>query len=180
MRRAGMSRIVDFYRGETLNSSGVGIETIWGWNDRQLEVVHTYIQWLFPLREPSQAVRSSPTITEAEARVFRHDPELKERVLRSFRLMLGFYGFAMRPTADPAEGMTIAPASDFDAKSRNWLTTANHNHLRITRILKSLILLGLKRESQEWFAALQRVHVANADVIGQTTYEYWRNAVERG
>ena len=94
--------------------------------------------------------------------------------------MLGFYGFAMRPAADPAQGMTIAPAGDFDAKSRNWLTTANHNHLRITRILKSLILLGLKREAQEWFAALQRVYVANADVIGRTTYEYWRNAVERG
>ncbi len=60
------------------------------------------------------------------------------------------------------------------------MTTANHNHLRITRILKSLILLGLKREAQEWFAALQRVYVANADIIGRTTYEYWRNAVERG
>jgi hypothetical protein len=175
-----MSRIVDFYRGETLNSSGVGIETIWGWNDRQLEVVHTYIQWLFPLREPSQAVPGSPTITEAVARLFRQDPALKERVLRSFRLMLRFYGFVMSPAANPAGGVTIATASDFDAKSRNWLTTANHNHLRITRILKSLILLGLKREAQEWFAALQRVYVANADVIGSTTYEYWRNSVERG
>jgi hypothetical protein len=175
-----MSRIVDFYRGETLSSSGVGIETIWGWNDRQLEVVHTYIQWLFPLREPSQAVPGSPTITEAEARVFRQDAALKERVLHSFRLMLGFYGFAMSPAADPAHGMTIAAAADFDAKRRRWLTTGNHNHLRITRILKSLILLGLKREAQEWFAALQRVYVANADIIGRTTYEYWRNAVERG
>jgi hypothetical protein len=175
-----MSRIVDFYRGEALSSGGVGIETIWGWNDRQLEVVHTYIQWLFPLREPSQAVPGSPTITEDEARVFRQDPALKERALRSFRLMLGFYGFVMSPAADTANGMTLAPAADFEVKSRNWLTTANHNHLRITRILKSLILLGLKREAQEWFAALQRVYVANADIIGRTTYEYWRNAVERG
>jgi hypothetical protein len=132
-----MSRIVDFYRGETLNSSGVGIETIWGWNDRQLEVVHTYIQWLFPLREPSQAVPGSPTIAEAEARVFR-----------SLRLMLGFYGFVMSPAAALAGGVTITPASDYEAV--------------------------------EWFAALQRVYVANVDIIGRTTYEYWRDAVERG
>jgi hypothetical protein len=176
-----MSRIVDFYRGEALHPSGVGIETIWGWNDRQLEVVHTYIQWLFPLRERSQAVPNSPTITEAEAREFRRDPELKERVLHSFRLMLGFYGFTLHPAADsagdPAGGVSITPAADFDAKSRNWLRPANHNHLRITRILKSLCILGLQREAREWFAALQRVYVANADLIGRTTYEYWREAV---
>jgi hypothetical protein len=176
-----MGRILAFYRGETLNPGGVGIETIWGWNDRQLEAVHTYIQWLFPLREPSRAVPSSPTITEAEAREFRRDPELKARVLRSFRLMLGFYGFAIGEAPatpeNPSGGVSIAPAADFEAKSRNWLTVANHNHLRITRILRSLRLLGLKHEAVEWFAALQRVYVASADVIGRTTWEYWRNAV---
>jgi hypothetical protein len=173
-----MSRIVDFYRGETLHPSGVSIDTIWGWNDRQLEVSHTYIQWLFPLREPSRAVPGSPTITEAEARLFRNDHDLRERVLRSFRLMLGFYGFVMKPAADPASGPTIAPADDFETKSRRWLTPSNHNHLRITRILRSMVLLGLKREAVEWFAALQRVYVANADIIGPTTYEYWHDAVE--
>ena len=99
-----MSRIVDFYRGDTRHPLGVSIETIWEWDDRQLEYEHTYIQWLFPLREPSRAVPGSPTITAAEVGEFRSDPELRERVLRSFRLMLGFYGFAMRPAADPAGG----------------------------------------------------------------------------
>ncbi|MCX7031940.1 MAG: opioid growth factor receptor-related protein [Spirochaetes bacterium] len=172
-----MSRIVDFYRGEARHPQGVSIETIWGWDDHQLEYEHTYIQWLFPLREPSRAVPGSPTITDAEVAEFRRDPELRERVLRSFRVMLGFYGFAIRPVAEPAVGVAITAAGDFDAKSRNWLTRVNHNHLRITRILKSLSILGLKREAVEWFAALQRVCVANAEVIGPTTYEYWRNAV---
>jgi hypothetical protein len=172
-----MSRIVDFYRGETRHPLGVSIETIWEWDDRQLEYEHTCIQWLFPLREPSRAVPGSPTITAAEVGELRSDPELRERVLRSFRLMLGFYGFAMRPAADPAGGLTISQAGDFDAKSRRWLTTANHNHLRITRILKSLCILGLQHEALEWFSALQRVYVANADIIGRTTYEYWREAV---
>jgi hypothetical protein len=168
-----MSGIADFYRGEAPHSSGVGIETIWGWSDRQLESVHTYIQWLFPLREPSQAVPGSPTIAAAEVEEFRRDPALRERVLRSFRLMLGFYGFAM----SPAGGVTIAPSAEFAAKSGNWLTAANHNHLRITRILKSLVLLGLKREALAWFAALERVYADNAGLIGRTTYEYWRSAV---
>jgi hypothetical protein len=176
-----MSGIADFYRGEAPHSSGVGIDAIWEWSDRQLESVHTYIQWLFPLREPSQAVPGSPTIAAAEVEEFRRDPALRERVLRSFRLMLGFYGFAMSPaggpTDGPAGGVTIAPSAEFAAKCRNWLTAANHNHLRITRILKSLVLLGLKREALAWFAALQRVYADHAGVIGRATYEYWRSAV---
>jgi hypothetical protein len=172
-----MGRIVDFYRGELRHPQGVTIGTIWEWDDRQLEYEHTYIQWLFPLREPSRAVPGSPTVTAAEVEEFRRDPALRERLLRSFRLMLGFYGFAMRQAADPGDGMTIEPAGDFDAKSRTWLTPVNHNHLRITRILKSLALLGLKREAVEWSTALQRVYAAKAEVIGPTTYEYWRGAV---
>jgi hypothetical protein len=173
-----VSRVLDFYRGELRHPRGVTIESIWGWDHGQLEYEHTYIQWLFPLRDPSRAVPGSPTITEAEVGEFNRDPALRERVLRSLRCMLGFYGFTMIPAADAAEGVTIAPAPDFAAKSRSWLTPGNHNHLRITRILKSLCILGLQNEAREMFAALQRVYVTNADAIGSMTYEFWRKAVK--
>jgi hypothetical protein len=173
-----LSRILDFYRGELRHPSGVTIESIWGWSHDRLEHEHTYIQWLFPLRDPSRAVPGSPTITETEVREFNRDPALRDRVLRSFRLMLGFYGFTMGPAADAAGGVTIAPAPDSAVLSRSWLTPGNHNHLRITRILKSLCILGLRREAREWFAALQRVFVEHADTIGSVTYDFWRKAVE--
>lgn len=54
----------------------------------------------------------------------------------------------------------------------------NHNHLRISRILKSLGILGLHREARELFAALQRVYTMHADAIGNETYHFWRSAVE--
>jgi hypothetical protein len=173
-----MSRVLDFHRGELRHPSGVTIESIWGWHHGRLEHEHTYIQWLFPLRDPSRAVPDSPTITESEVREFNRDPALRDRVLRSFRLMLGFYGFTMGPAANAAGGGTIMPAPDFAATSRTWLTPGNHNHLRITRILKSLCILGLRPEAREWFAALQRVYAANADKIGNVTYDFWRKAVE--
>jgi hypothetical protein len=173
-----MSRVLEFYRGELRHPTGVTIESIWGWHRGRLEHEHTCIQWLFPLRDPSRAVPGSPTITEAEVRESNRDPALRERVLRSLRCMPGFYGFTMVPAADATEGVTITPASDFAAKSRSSLTPGNHNHLRITRILKSLCILGMQREAREWFAALQRVYVANADAIGSMTYEFWRKAVK--
>ncbi len=173
-----MTRILDFYRGKLHHPTGATIETIWGWSHDRLEYEHTYIQWLFPLREPSRAVPGSPTITEAEIGEFNRDPALKERVLRSLSCMLGFYGFTMHATADAARGVTIALAPSFAVRSHAWLIPGNHNHLRISRMLKSLCILGLRREAREWFAVLQHVYGEHADAIGSETYHFWRAAVE--
>jgi hypothetical protein len=40
----------------------------------------------------------------------------------------------------------------FLERSRNWLRPGNHNHLRLTRIMQSLWILGLRAEAK----ALQR------------------------
>jgi Opioid growth factor receptor (OGFr) conserved region len=49
--------IVSFYAGETPDSRGRKIEEIWNFNDRQLETVHDFIQWLFPLPTSSHITR---------------------------------------------------------------------------------------------------------------------------
>ena len=97
---------------------------------------------------------------------------------RSLRLMLDFYGFTLLAAADPARGVTIVPSPSFAVRSHAWLTPGNHNHLRISRILKSLCILGLQREAREWFAALQLVYGEHVDTIGSVTYHFWRSAVE--
>ena len=45
---ADVDPIVTFYRGEGRDAAGRSISDIWGWDDRRLEAVHDYIQWLFP------------------------------------------------------------------------------------------------------------------------------------
>ncbi|MGK7944758.1 MAG: opioid growth factor receptor-related protein, partial [Microcystaceae cyanobacterium] len=47
------SNLINFYLGNTVDHRGRKIEDIWQWNDHQLESVHDYIQWLFPLKEKS-------------------------------------------------------------------------------------------------------------------------------
>lgn len=119
-----MSRVLDFYRGKLRHPTGADIESIWGWDHDRLEHEHTYIQWLFPLRDPSRAVPGSPTITEAEVQEFNRDPALRKRVLRSLSCMLGFYGFSMSAVEDEDRGVRIAPAPTFAVRSRTWLSTA--------------------------------------------------------
>ena len=53
-----MSQLTDFYRGTGTDVEGRTLAEIWAYSDAELEGVHDFIQWLFPLREPAG---STPT-----------------------------------------------------------------------------------------------------------------------
>jgi hypothetical protein len=60
----------------------------------------------------------------------------------------------------------------------NWLTPANHNFLRLTRIMKSMTLLGLRSCAQALLACLEQLYRGEAGkTIGSRTMRYWRDAV---
>jgi hypothetical protein len=172
-----MSRIVDFYRGNFKHPRGVTIDAIWKWSPQQLETEHTYIQWLFPLPEPSQAVPGSPILGREDIELFKADDDLQQRFWKSMGLMLGFYGFMPQNRGTGVHDNRITLSADFDRAARGWITFRNHNYLRISRILRSAMLLGFEAEARELFAQLQRIYVRHAETIGRETYEYWKRAV---
>ncbi|KAI1890856.1 hypothetical protein AGOR_G00157910 [Albula goreensis] len=110
----------------------------WKGDYRRLERVHSYIQWLFPLQEPGMNY-SARELTKKEIEVFRKDEEAKQRLVKSYELMLDFYGIQL---IDETTGEV--------QRSDNWqqqfynLNQNTHNNLRITRILKSLGELGFQ------------------------------------
>src|SRR3954447_9399661 len=122
-----MSNIVSFYTGAARDDSGRTIDTIWAFDDDQLEDVHNYIQLLFPLETPSQFV-NAPLLDAETIRAFNERQDLRDRLLTSLDVMLRFSGFRR-------EGDRVVPAPDFEKKAANWLTPYNHNFLRLTRIL---------------------------------------------
>jgi hypothetical protein len=61
-------------------------------------------------------------------------------------------------------------------KSRGWLHAGNHNHLRLTRILTSLRLLGLDDQSRALFLCLEQIAGGHPHAISATTLDYWRRA----
>ena len=87
--------------------------------------------------------------------------------------MLQFYGFSPSFTK-------IVPTSDYEDMRRNWVKLFNHNHLRITRILRSLRVLGLEAEAKNFFEALVGVfHGRERGKIGERSMVFWTRAVER-
>ena len=63
------------------------------------------------------------------------------------------------------------------ARSEVWLRPHNHNFLRITRILRSLSLLGCEPQAAALFAWLRHLYDLNPTLIGSQTFGYWQKAV---
>jgi len=167
--------LLRFYRLEGTDARGRTLPEIWAWDAARLEGVHDYIQWLFPLPEPSAFNPHAPILTTETIETFRADPELRQRLLRSLALMLEFYGLALESDGDGAPRIERAP--EFAAKSRGWLQPGDHNHLRLTRILTSMRLLGLADHSRALLACLEGVAAEHPHAISPTTLTYWRKAV---
>jgi len=167
--------LLRFYRLEGADARGRTLADIWSWDAARLEGVHDYIQWLFPLPEPSAFNPQAPILTEATIEAFRADAHLRQRLLRSLTTMLGFYGLALASGA--REAPRISPASDFGARRRDWLHAGNHNHLRLTRILSSLRLLGLEEHGHALYACLAGIARDHPHAVSATTLAFWQRAV---
>ncbi|XP_054465346.1 opioid growth factor receptor isoform X2 [Anoplopoma fimbria] len=110
----------------------------WKNDYKRLERVHSYIQWLFPLREPGVNYMASE-LTKKEIDAFKKNEDAKKRLVESYELMLGFYGMRLvnKETGE------VKRADNWKERFGN-LERNMHNNLRITRILKSLGELGFE------------------------------------
>ena len=166
--------IVRYYEGLAPDDRGRSLSEIQQWPDERIEAVHDFIQWMFPLTERSGVNPGAPVLDDNAIREFRSRPELRDRLRVSFLRMLRFYGLKY-------ENSRVERAEDFPERSRNWMSPWNHNHLRITRILKSLRTLGLEREAAAFFECLAGIYEgqpARLRPISEETFGYWQSAAQ--
>lgn len=177
---ASQSRLVGYYTGETPDDQGRYLAGIQRWNDDQLEGVHDFIQWMFPLRERSGVNPEAPILDEFTVRQFRSRLDLREKLKASLQRMLAFYGLELNTESNPR----VVQASNFTNRSQNWLRPGNHNHLRITRIIKSLKALGVEAEAEAFFVCLSLIYEAEKKKtrpgITAQTFQFWKEAALGG
>lgn len=129
-----------------------------------LEGTHDYIQWLFPLKEASNAAPSVP-LNDKMVDIIKNDPVIKGYLMESFLMMLDFYGFELQ------ENGVIARS---DPSKVHWTTPYNHNFLRITRIIGCMSICGFEALGEEFCDAV-------CDVMKDKSYanlskKYWMDA----
>lgn len=75
--------------------------------------------------------------------------------------------------------LSIVRAPHWQTSFRNWAIRFDHNHLRMTRIIRSLRVLGLEAEASAFFKALEEVYNDPDININLRSMTYWRNAMGR-
>ena len=148
-----MSAIVSFLEGAGIDAAGRTVQAILAFDTGELERRHDYIQWLFPLAEASAAVPGSPVLSAEDVAAIRVSGRAQANLAAAAERMGAFYD-----------------------QTDHWMRAQDHNHLRITRIVKSLRLLAGDRPAERFRSRiLARVEASRAPVNAQTR-GYWAEA----
>jgi hypothetical protein len=149
----GVSAIVDFLEGSGPDGAGRSVNEVLKFGLGALESRHDFIQWLFPISEPSTAVPGSPVLKPEDIAAIKASVRAQAALIAAQDKMIWFYD-----------------------QTDHWLQAQNHNHLRITRIIKSLrLLVGDLPADHFRNMILARVERHNA-AVGETPLMYWRAA----
>ena len=97
---------------------GRDLDQILNESDEFWERTHNCIQWLFPLNGASHSIKTSPILTEDEIKQIRESEIAQANIERS-----------------------VIRYKEFLAGTTKWRSGYDHNHLGISRVIKSLRLL---------------------------------------
>ena len=141
--------IVHFLEDKIKNYDDIFLHDIWSFDDNKIEKVHNFIQWVFPLDEVSRRVPSAPVLFDEEL------IEIKKSALAKFNLLKSREWFIQ-----------------FLERTDMWELRGNHNHSRISRMIKSLRLLHGEAAAD---VCLEKVlRLANARAFGSpNVMKYW-------
>jgi hypothetical protein len=163
--------IVRFYLGQAVHPTGHTLQEILSNKDFDLNRAHNITQWLFPLDRPSHHAIDAPYLSREEVLLFRTNRILRENYIAAFNRYIVL--FAMKNM-----GHTIVIEPDFNGNNM-WLYPNSHAFVRITRMLRSMNLLGFEKEARSLMDALMEVNSKHGNnLIDRATIEFWNSAFE--
>ena len=142
--------IVGFLEGKTPDHRGRILAMLLQQTDHQAEATHDYIQWLFPLDEPSRSVNGAPVLAELDIDEIRQSSLAQANLAKSARWFLGFL-----------------------ERNDHWTAKYNHKHLRITRVIKSLRLLASDEVADEFRDKVLALAGDNLNLVDQKARGFW-------
>lgn len=167
------SPVLAFYRD---GDSPLQLDAVLRYDTERFECDHTFIQWLFPLPEPSRYNPDAPILTDADIAEFHHDGELRDRMKTVLAVVVSHYGL-MVLDYPPHGKYTIArdPATFFKHVYR-WCVADSHHFLRFTRMMRCMTLVGLHVPAKALLHCLQRIEQRYPGVITEKNLTFWSDA----
>lgn len=163
--------LLRFYAGQGVDHQARTIEQIWEFSHFWLEHTHDYIQWLFPIPEVGRFNHFAPQLGEMEQVAFADSSALRARQCHSLDMMLNFFALTR-------DGVNIGALPTLNIREHIWLKRAGHNHLRISRMIRSLHMCA----QPELAYALQQAVITigtTQGCVSEQSIQYWKAATTR-
>ncbi|GEK49477.1 opioid growth factor receptor-related protein [Vreelandella venusta] len=162
------SQLVSFYKGEGIDHQGRTIREVWQLSHFWLEHTHDYIQWLFPIPEAGRFNSFAPLLQYEDQIAFANEESLQSSQRRSLDVMLAFFGLER-------QGGGINALPELNMREHTWLKRGGHNHLRISRIIRSLHLCHQPGLAEAFQQAVIVIGTTQG-VVSEQSVSYWRSA----
>lgn len=148
--------LIQFYLGIGTDSEDRFLQDILAWQSmKEWEGSHTFIQWVFPLPEPSRFNPDAPLLDAETLEVFKASQACMKHAAKA-------YIFAQRFLWQ--KGVT-------------WMQPMDHNHLRITRIIRFFNLIGYTHAAKHIYLNVTQIARRDPKAVSEDTLEYWRQAL---
>ena len=146
----------NFLNGTGPDHQGRYLRDIWDFDDKAIEQTHDFIQWMFPLTEKSMSVPGVPTLSTADIEAIRASEVARANLEKSAQWYLGFL-----------------------QRNKHWIKPYDHNHLRITRAIKSLHLLVAKNVAKSFLNAIFEISGDMLKVIREDAIDFWKSGLNQ-
>ena len=145
--------VLGFLNGTAADIHGRTFDDVMAFSDEQIERTHNFVQWLFPLNEPSLSVPGSPCLSDAEITT------IKDSGVAVANLNMAANWFL-----------------DFLVRNQHWIKPYDHNQLRITRVIKSLRLVSGDGAAYQFKTAVFRTAGDRIELINVKARCFWQDA----
>ena len=170
-----MSQLTEFYSETGPDHEGRYLGDILEMDDEWFETCHDYIQWLFPLTEPSNFNPDAPIMTQEDIEFLSH-PMNYSAICDSVIRFMYFLGMDW----DWRTEGSIKYFSVGDTRKFSNFIPFNHNHLRVTRMLTFLKIIGRANFAQGILRGIEEgAAILNLE-INPKSLTYWEEAVNEG
>lgn len=170
------SKLVAFYRDGATDHAGRTFEKLIQFTPEELEGVHDFIQWLFPLPEASKYNPEAPVLTGRDVEELLEAPDFGPRLSLATSVLLAFYGLY---SVGGRGTVKVALLPHRSARVREWMREGDHNLLRVSRILRCLTIFEHKDQAEALLEALIRINAEIGNPVPERTIQFWLGAVNK-
>ena len=144
--------LIEFLMDKSPDFKGRNLSDIWNYTDDEIEYNHDFIQLIFPLDKPSQAVFNNVYLKSSnDIILIKQNKIIQNNILKSKDWFLKFL-----------------------IRNNQWKNYSDHNQLRITRVIECLRLLISDNEADLFYEQIKSM--IGKERINETTLHFWSRA----